>query len=118
MVLLTLTPHQVDLLGGILGRATRDERVEARRTDSFEFKAALRRHLLTLDELHHRLAPTVELTEHEAAVLRELLRCELGDLRVEIRHTDTWSYKAGLRERAEDLRSILSALDTRVAVPT
>ncbi|HEX9258826.1 MAG TPA: hypothetical protein VF855_04765 [Acidimicrobiales bacterium] len=50
---------------------------------------------------------TMDLTEEQAVLLRELLDYDLRELRMEIADTDNHAYKKNLRERELVLRSIL-----------
>ncbi|MPZ94946.1 MAG: hypothetical protein GEU96_08510 [Propionibacteriales bacterium] len=61
----------------------------------------------------------LELTDDEAAALHDVLSTWLGDVSVEIRHTDNRSVRSGLRARRESLRRIVDRLDvsTSGAVP-
>ncbi len=52
----------------------------------------------------------IELNEQEADELRTLLDATLGDLSAEIADTDDKSYREGLKERRERLRSLRSKL--------
>ena len=56
----------------------------------------------------------LELTEFQAAELAELLESTIGSMAAEIHHTDSPDYRAGLRQRRESLRQVLSQLN---AVP-
>jgi hypothetical protein len=53
---------------------------------------------------------TLELTTTEMETLRDVLRRYLGELELEIRHTDTRDFKAMLRGREQQLESILRKL--------
>ena len=52
----------------------------------------------------------IELSEAEAAALREVLRSYLSDLHTEIAHTDTYDYRERLKER----QALLKALQQRL----
>lgn len=52
------------------------------------------------------------LSSTEAEALRELLESEIPELRSEIRHTDTYSYRDRLRERERVLLHLLDQLRT------
>lgn len=54
---------------------------------------------------------TIRLETHQAEMLRDIVAHTLRDLHGEIRRTDNWLYKAGLKERAEQLRQLLVTLD-------
>jgi hypothetical protein len=53
---------------------------------------------------------TLDLTSTEAETLRDVVHHYLGELEVEIRHTDTRDFKAMLRNRKAMLESILAKL--------
>ncbi|MGQ9634454.1 MAG: hypothetical protein ACUVXB_09425 [Bryobacteraceae bacterium] len=50
----------------------------------------------------------INLTDDEKAVLSELLEAERAKLLVEIRHTDSRSYKQGLRQRLDIVEKLIS----------
>jgi len=52
----------------------------------------------------------IELTDEQAADLRELLQETLGDLSSEIAATDNAAYREGLRRRRASLESVLDLL--------
>ncbi len=52
----------------------------------------------------------IELTDQEAADLRELLSGSLGDLSSEIAATDNAAYREGLRARRSSLERVLAQL--------
>ena len=52
----------------------------------------------------------LQLTEDEVAILRDLLEWRLGNLSMEISHTDNPAYRRGLREHRDALRRIRDAL--------
>ncbi len=52
----------------------------------------------------------IELTDEQAADLRELLQGTLGDLSSEIAATDNAAYREGLRRRRGSLESVLELL--------
>jgi hypothetical protein len=52
----------------------------------------------------------VEISEAQATVLRELLDSRIGSLSSEIRHTDNPTYRQGLREQRDHLRSLLLSI--------
>jgi hypothetical protein len=56
---------------------------------------------------------TLELDLVEATLLREVLEQYLGELRVEIHHTDSSDYKETLKKTEERVRNILSLLPPR-----
>lgn len=53
---------------------------------------------------------TLELTHAQATALSGLLQEALGNMSVEIRHTDSPGYRNGLRERRDALRAIQTQL--------
>ena len=55
----------------------------------------------------------IELTQDEVVALHEVLTQRLADLRVEIRHTDSPTFRAGLLERRELLRRVHAVLESR-----
>jgi hypothetical protein len=56
----------------------------------------------------------IELTDHEAEVLREYLDRIIGDLGMEIPATDAPLFREQLRERRESLRRVRAALGAEV----
>ncbi|HET7293430.1 MAG TPA: hypothetical protein VFM88_13475 [Vicinamibacteria bacterium] len=52
----------------------------------------------------------IELTEKEAERLRELCEAQLSDLRMEIAATDSVEFRAGLKQDAGLLRSLIEQL--------
>ena len=58
----------------------------------------------------------IELTNEQAAELRELLQGALGDLSSEIADTDNPSYRDGLRARRVLLEGVLTQLGSEVSV--
>lgn len=111
MITIELSKPQIALLDATLERLAGDEYVEVRHSEPGAYKTELRDHLQRLVEIRGRLQPSLTLAANEADVLARVVRHELSDLRVEIRHTDTWSYKAGLRTQADELREVLAALE-------
>ena len=59
----------------------------------------------------------IELTDDEVVVLHELLTHRLGDLSVEIRHTDSRTFRAGLIQRRDVLRRVQALLVVPSAGP-
>ncbi len=60
----------------------------------------------------------LDLTEDERAVLRELLALRSEELRHEIHHTDSRSFRTGLRHEEDVLLALLNRLDVQApAVP-
>ena len=57
--------------------------------------------------------PSLDLTEQEHALLRELLESSYTDLRQEIADTDTSTFKDVLKEREQRLQAILAKLGAR-----
>ena len=53
---------------------------------------------------------TITLTEEEEIVLNNLLTMGLSELRMEIAHTDSSDFKAGLRQRKEVLGTLQAKL--------
>lgn len=62
-------------------------------------------------------AMQLELSEGERAVLVDLLRSRLGDLRSEIYSTDSPSFKEGLKERERIIVTLLERLEPGVTAP-
>jgi hypothetical protein len=54
----------------------------------------------------------LELTSDEAAVLREMIEAHLGDLSMEISHTDSPTFRQALRLRRDVLRLIAARIAT------
>ncbi len=52
----------------------------------------------------------IELTDEQAADLRDLLQGALGDLSSEIAATDNFEYREGLRARRASLQGVLELL--------
>jgi hypothetical protein len=61
------------------------------------------------------MAVNIELTDDEVVALHEVLTVRLADLAVEIRHTDSHSFREGLLQRRELLRRVHALL---VVAPT
>lgn len=59
----------------------------------------------------------IELTNDEVVVLHEVLTHRLGDLAVEIRHTDNRDFRAGLIHRRDLLRRVQGLLVVPSAGP-
>lgn len=59
----------------------------------------------------------LDLTAEEADVLRHFLAQRLGNLSMEISHTDNPSYRQILRNQRDALRRILDALGPEAAKP-
>jgi hypothetical protein len=59
----------------------------------------------------------LHLTDEEAAELQDLVEARLGNLYVEISHTDNREYRQGLRDRRERLRRVLAELKAPTAAP-
>jgi hypothetical protein len=53
----------------------------------------------------------------ERALLTDLLRRHLGDLRAEISHTDAYDFKQDLKVREELIRSLLARLEQAAGPP-
>ncbi len=56
---------------------------------------------------------TLKLTIEEAAILRTIVTSYLGDLRVEIIHTDTHEYRDMLKEQEVIVKKILEDLEAK-----
>jgi hypothetical protein len=54
----------------------------------------------------------LKLNEGDAEALREILEAHLGDLKFEIPNTDTLAFKAGLREKEQQVERLLAMLET------
>jgi hypothetical protein len=63
------------------------------------------------------VAMNIELTDDEVVVLHEVLTHRLGDLAVEIRHTDNRDFRAGLTHRRDLLRRVHALLAVPSADP-
>jgi hypothetical protein len=59
----------------------------------------------------------IELTDDEVVALHEVLTHRLGDLGVEIRHTDNRDFRAGLIHRRDLLRRVQALLVVPSAAP-
>ena len=53
---------------------------------------------------------TLQLTDHEAGILRTLLENDLGDLRMEIANTDSAPFRDKLKEREVIIKRLIGAL--------
>ena len=53
---------------------------------------------------------SVELTQEETALLKELLESALGEIKAEVRHTDTSDFRRNLREKEDRIRQLLDRL--------
>ena len=53
----------------------------------------------------------LQLSFNELRVLKRILQSELGSLRVEVRHSKGFEFKAGLRRREATIRGLLDKLD-------
>lgn len=54
----------------------------------------------------------ITLSDEEKSALRDLLQCCLGELRVEIHHTDDMDFKDMLKNRRDVLNKILAELSS------
>lgn len=54
---------------------------------------------------------SLEFTEEETGILREVLRSYLSDLRMEMADTDRKDFRDGLAHRKEVLQGVLGKLD-------
>jgi hypothetical protein len=52
----------------------------------------------------------IELTDEEAKLVKELLEGALGEIKAEIRHTDTSSFRQALHEKEDHIRALLERL--------
>lgn len=59
----------------------------------------------------------IELNPHEAELLEAVLESYLSDLRSEIAHTESSSFREGLKEREALLTSLIGRLAAQQAVP-
>ena len=53
---------------------------------------------------------SVQLTVEEAILLKELLESALGEIKAEIRHTQTSAFRTALHEKEEKIRELLERL--------
>ena len=53
---------------------------------------------------------TIELSEAESEVLRQILEVDLSDLRMEIADTDSFNFRDDLKGRKEVLQKVLDSL--------
>jgi hypothetical protein len=54
----------------------------------------------------------LHLDKQDAEALRQILETYLGDLKFEIPNTDTLAFKAGLREKEQQVERLLAMLET------
>jgi len=54
--------------------------------------------------------PTLELTSTEAGMLRSILEGYLGDLRMEVAHTDSMDYREKLKVKEALVKKVLTLL--------
>lgn len=52
----------------------------------------------------------LQLSDHEADILRKLLENDLGDLRMEIANTDSAPFRDKLKERESIIKRLIGAL--------
>jgi len=52
----------------------------------------------------------IEVTDEEASLLKELLESALGEIKAEIRHTETSAFRKILREKEGKIRALLERL--------
>jgi hypothetical protein len=52
----------------------------------------------------------IEITDDEAKLVKELLKAALGEIKAEIRHTETDRFRGELREREDRIRTLLERL--------
>ena len=57
--------------------------------------------------------PTIELTQVEANLLREILGSDLSDLRMEIASTDLKSFRDNLKEREAIITQLIERLGSK-----
>jgi hypothetical protein len=55
----------------------------------------------------------LELSAEEAAMLEEVLRRDLGDLRMEIADTDKKDFRDGLKQKEALIKSLIERLTTK-----
>jgi hypothetical protein len=52
----------------------------------------------------------IEITDAEATMLKELLESALGEIKAEIRHTETNRFRRQLRDKEDQIRALLERL--------
>jgi len=52
----------------------------------------------------------VQLTDEESILLKELLASALGEIKAEIRHTETSKFRQALHEKEDKIRDLLARL--------
>ena len=52
----------------------------------------------------------VEISDEESALVKELLAAAMGELKAEIRHTETSEFRKALREKEDRIRELLERL--------
>jgi hypothetical protein len=65
--------------------------------------------------LYSEVRMRLDLTEQEAAVLRDYLGRWLGDMSMEISHTDNPAYRRSMRLERDVLRRVYDSLSTELA---
>jgi len=56
--------------------------------------------------------PTLDLTSAQASLLKEILKTDLGDLRMEISDTDLKSFRDKLKEKEEVIKQLIERLES------
>ncbi len=56
--------------------------------------------------------PTLELTPAQASLLKEILKTDLSDLRMEIADTDLKSFRDKLKEKEEVIKQLIELLES------
>lgn len=56
----------------------------------------------------------IELNPKDLSLLNTMLNKEIGDTRVEIRHSDNMEYKSCLKDREQQLDSLLQLISARL----
>jgi len=53
---------------------------------------------------------SVQLTEEDAALIKELLESALSEIKAEIRHTETSQFRKALHDKEDKIRDLLQRL--------
>jgi hypothetical protein len=61
--------------------------------------------------------PQITFTQEEAAALRDILRSDLSDLRMEVADTDSLQFRENLKREEVLLKTLLQRLDAELASP-
>ncbi len=56
--------------------------------------------------------PTLDLTSAQASLLKEILKTDLGDLRMGISDTDLKSFRDKLKEKEEVIKQLIERLES------